>query len=63
MPRGGGWHIIMNSDDADFGGSGMFSAEKVSATATPWHGRPFSLEFTLPPLATIFLQPEPEGQE
>jgi len=62
VPRGGDWYVFMNSDDAEFGGSGMFSPEKVSATATPWHGRSFSLEFTLPPLATVFLQPGAEGR-
>ena len=56
VPRGGTWQILLNSDDAAFGGSGMFSPATVDATATVWHGRPFSLELTLPPLATVFLR-------
>ena len=60
VPRGGEWDVLLNSDDAAFGGSGMFSPAKVTASPTIWHGRPHSIEFTLPPLSTVFLRP---GQE
>lgn len=60
VPSAGAWQFLLNSDDAAFGGSGMFSPEEVPAGATPWHGRPFSVVFTLPPLSTVVLRPAPE---
>ena len=56
VPRGGTWQVLLNSDDAAFGGSGMFSVDSVEAQPSAWHGRPFSLELTLPPLATVMLR-------
>jgi 1,4-alpha-glucan branching enzyme len=29
----------------------------VEADPKPWHGRPYSLDLTLPPLATLILEP------
>ncbi|MBN1152027.1 MAG: alpha amylase C-terminal domain-containing protein, partial [Dehalococcoidia bacterium] len=63
VPRGGVWRFLLNSDDAAFGGSGMFSPTEVNASATVWHGRPFSVELTLPPLSTVALRPSQEGRE
>ena len=60
VPRGGDWDVLLNSDDAAFGGSGMFSPAQVHASPATWHGRPFSVELTLPPLATVFLRPKTE---
>jgi 1,4-alpha-glucan branching enzyme len=60
VPRGGDWDVLLNSDDASYGGSGMFSPAMVHASPTTWHGRPFSVELTLPPLATVFLRPKAE---
>ncbi|NLE95083.1 MAG: 1,4-alpha-glucan branching protein GlgB [Dehalococcoidia bacterium] len=60
VPCDGEWKVLLNSDDAVFGGSGMFSPATVAASSFTWHGRPYSIEFTLPPLSTVFLRP---GQE
>ena len=60
VPRGGDWDVLLNSDDAAFGGSGMFSPAMVHAAPTIWHGRTFSVELSLPPLATVFMRPRPE---
>jgi 1,4-alpha-glucan branching enzyme len=55
---GGGWHReAINSDAALYGGGNVGNGGGVMAEATPWHGRPFSLSLTLPPLATVVLQP------
>ncbi len=56
VPRGGTWVTLLNSDDAAYGGSGMFSFSSLDASGVTWHGRPFSLEFTLPPLSAVFIQ-------
>jgi 1,4-alpha-glucan branching enzyme len=51
VPRSGFWREILNSDDAEYGGSGQSNPERVEAQEIPWHGRPYSMEITLPPLA------------
>ena len=57
VPRGGFWAERLNSDARDYGGSGIGNRGGLEATAVPQHGRPCSLNLTLPPLAAIFLQP------
>jgi 1,4-alpha-glucan branching enzyme len=57
VPIGGTWREIINSDAADYGGSGIGNSGAVDADAVPAHGEPASLLLTLPPLATIMLRP------
>jgi 1,4-alpha-glucan branching enzyme len=45
----------VNSDAAIYGGSNMGNGGGVSAEPLPWHGRPFSIHVTLPPLAGLIL--------
>ncbi|MCX8100885.1 MAG: 1,4-alpha-glucan branching protein GlgB [Geminicoccaceae bacterium] len=56
VPRGGLWRERLNTDALDYGGSGMGNLGGCSADPDPWHGRPFSLRLTLPPLATLFFE-------
>jgi 1,4-alpha-glucan branching enzyme len=56
--RGGFWHEIFNSDEKNYGGSGMGNSGLVEAKAFPFHGRTHSLELTLPPLAVLYLRSE-----
>ncbi len=65
VPFGGFWWEIANSDAQDYGGSGQGNFGGVEASRVPAHGRPFSLEITLPPLAALFLKGirPPEGVE
>jgi len=58
VPSGGRWHELLNTDAAEFGGSGMGNLGAVQAEDAPMHGRPHSLPLLLPPLAAVFLQPE-----
>jgi 1,4-alpha-glucan branching enzyme len=51
----GEYKEILNSDDQKFGGSGLINVN-ITASDYPWHDRPYSLEFTLPPLAVIYLK-------
>jgi 1,4-alpha-glucan branching enzyme len=53
VPYGGTWRERLNTDATDYGGSGIGHAGKVEADPVPHHGRPFSLDLTLPPLATL----------
>ena len=56
VPRGGPWTVLANSDAREFGGSGAGSTGAVDAGPVGMHGRPFSVELTLPPLGVLFLR-------
>jgi 1,4-alpha-glucan branching enzyme len=56
VPVDGEWTVLAQSNDAQFGGSGGGFAQKITTESHPWHGRPFSLVLTLPPLAAVFLK-------
>jgi len=58
VPHGGFWKEMLNSDAADYGGSGLGNSGGVEATPVAYHSRPFSLNLTLPPLAVVFLRSE-----
>ena len=57
VPREGVWAEVLNSDAGAFGGSNHGNIGGVEATPVPSHGRPFSLNLTLPPLGALFLKP------
>jgi 1,4-alpha-glucan branching enzyme len=57
VPLGGPWRELINTDAEIYGGSGVRNAETIEAGAVTWHGRPYSLDLTLPPLATLLLEP------
>lgn len=56
VPLGGSWVETLNSDAADYGGSGVGNLGRVQASSEPFHGRSSSLEMTVPPLAAVFLK-------
>jgi 1,4-alpha-glucan branching enzyme len=56
VPAGGWWEEVLNSDAPDYGGSGLGNLGGVHADAIPVHGRPFSLNLTLPPLGVLYLR-------
>ncbi|HEV2244349.1 MAG TPA: 1,4-alpha-glucan branching protein GlgB [Streptosporangiaceae bacterium] len=58
LPVGGRWREVINTDAAEYGGSGVGNLGAVEAVAEPWHGRPFSAAVTLPPLGVLWLAPE-----
>jgi len=58
VPSGGFWRELLNSDVTEYGGSGVGNLGGVYATERPVHGRPYSLELTLPPLGALFLKAE-----
>jgi 1,4-alpha-glucan branching enzyme len=63
VPRGGYWEEIANSDALDYGGSGQGNFGGVEAGPEPHHGRPFSVEITLPPLGAVFFRSSSEPAE
>ncbi len=54
-PEQGRYRVALNTDDTRYGGSGV-GASVVETSDDAIHGRPCSLELTLPPLATIILE-------
>jgi 1,4-alpha-glucan branching enzyme len=55
-PHGGFWREILNSDAADYGGSGLGNMGGIEATAESHHGRPHTLILELPPLSVVFFK-------
>jgi 1,4-alpha-glucan branching enzyme len=58
VPAGGYWKEILNSDATEYSGSGLGNAGGVTADPLPEHGRRFSLNLILPPLAVLFFRQE-----
>ena len=58
VPRGGFWKEVINSDSTYYGGAGLGNQGGVQADSLPFHGRPYSLNLILPPLAAVFLKSE-----
>ena len=56
VPRGGYWRELLNSDAREYGGSGMGNMGGTMAEEKSAHGRPYSLNLTLPPMAALFLK-------
>ncbi|PWC03965.1 1,4-alpha-glucan branching protein GlgB [Agromyces badenianii] len=54
LPSAGRWRELLNSDAAEFGGSGVGNLGGVEASDTPWGGRPASASFALPPLGAVW---------
>ena len=60
LPKPGKWREVVNSDAAVYGGSNVGNMGGVVATEHKCHGKPYSAEFTLPPLSIIAFRPEKE---
>ncbi|WP_442789174.1 1,4-alpha-glucan branching protein GlgB [Kitasatospora sp. NBC_01302] len=58
LPSGGQWYPVLDTDDPRYGGAGAGPREPYRAEPVPWQGQPFSVELTLPALATLWLCPQ-----
>jgi 1,4-alpha-glucan branching enzyme len=58
LPRPGRWVEVLNTDAAEFGGSGLGNGGVVVAEEQAWHGLDSSASVTLPPLGVLWLAPE-----
>ena len=56
VPFGGSWEEALNTDSTAYEGSGLGNLGGCEATDTPCHGRSWSVELTLPPLAAVILR-------
>lgn len=55
-PAGGFWREILNSDSTNYGGSGQGNMGGKEASTLPFHGLPYSLVLTLPPLGAVYFK-------
>ena len=53
VPEPGRYREVLNTDAAEYGGSGQGNGGGVWSQDIPWDGQPCSLVVTLPPLATV----------
>jgi hypothetical protein len=60
-PHRGHWTEVLNSDGAEYGGSGVGNYGGVETTPIPSHGRNHSLNLTLPPLGMVVFRPDTEA--
>jgi len=56
VPQPGFWRELLNSDAADYGGSGAGNLGGVRSQEQPLHGRQHSISLTLPPLGCLLLE-------
>ena len=57
VPEARSYRVLLDTDDARFGGSGVLETESIPVDDLPANGRSASIELTLPPLATVWLAP------
>ena len=53
VPEPGRYREVLNTDAAEYGGSGQGNGGGVWSQDIPWDGQPCSVVVTLPPLATV----------
>ncbi|MEN5425536.1 1,4-alpha-glucan branching protein GlgB [Stenotrophomonas pennii] len=56
VPRAGRWREVLNSDSMFYAGSNVGNGGALATEPQAMHGQPHSLQLTLPPLATLYLQ-------
>jgi 1,4-alpha-glucan branching enzyme len=56
VPEAGYYVELLNSDAAIYGGRNFGNGGGVQSETTPWQGRPFSVNLTIPPLAVLVLK-------
>jgi len=57
VPLGGLWRTVLNTDSVFYGGSDVGPGEAWAEGGQDWHGYPYAVSLTLPPLATLVLRP------
>ncbi|WP_417234864.1 1,4-alpha-glucan branching protein GlgB [Arthrobacter sp.] len=55
LPAAGAWTEVLNTDDAEFGGSGVTTPGTITADGPAHDGQPQSAVVDLPPLGVIYL--------
>jgi 1,4-alpha-glucan branching enzyme len=56
VPKPGYYRELLNTDSHLYGGSNFGNNGGVHAEPVPWHGQPYSVVVSLPPLATLWFE-------
>nr|WP_243735087.1 1,4-alpha-glucan branching protein GlgB [Paenibacillus turpanensis] len=56
VPEPGVYREVLNTDDPEYGGSGVINTAEAASEASPWHYRDHSVVFRLPPFAAVILK-------
>ena len=60
---GGSYKEVINSDDAQYGGSGVCNEGKITSRPVAWNGYAHSIEIRLPPLGGVYFTYKPTPQK
>lgn len=61
VPFGGSWNEVLNSDAHAYAGSGVTNDYPLQTERNSFHGRPYSLVLTIPPLGVTVMKPQPRA--
>ncbi|QGQ96791.1 1,4-alpha-glucan branching protein GlgB [Paenibacillus psychroresistens] len=56
VPSSSQMYELLNSDEERFGGSGCINSGQYHAQSIPYHNQAYSIQMTVPPLATVMLK-------
>lgn len=56
VPEAGTYEEVFNSDAAEFGGSNVINENDIPSQDVPWNNKSYSIQITVPPLATVYIQ-------
>lgn len=59
VPQAGRWRERLNTDSAHYGGANLGNGGAALAQPQTRDGQPAMLRLTVPPLAVLWLQPDP----
>ncbi|CAN5198758.1 1,4-alpha-glucan branching protein GlgB [soil metagenome] len=62
LPGAGRYDEVVNTDAAAYGGGNVGNRGAVRAEPSAWHGLPASAAVTVPPLATLWLEPAAQSR-
>jgi 1,4-alpha-glucan branching enzyme len=63
VPKSGEYREIFNSDQIEYGGTGLVNKKTVLAEDEPFHGQPYSLNLTIPPFGFQIIRPVKKRKE
>lgn len=56
VPSFGKYIEIFNTDDEQFGGSGLLNKKAIQVDKEPFHNQPYSMEISIPPLSALIFK-------
>jgi 1,4-alpha-glucan branching enzyme len=59
----GEYREVFNSDKEEFGGTGQINKKVIVADEEPFHGKPYSINLTIPPFGILILRPVKKRKE